>query len=136
MRAHSAYPAMHACEVVRPLEDRVQGFTLLEVMVSIALLGILLISLITSLGYHLSVAESQARSTTATLLAKQKMYELEKNPGSSKGTFDDPFRDFEYETGLKPSAIPGLSVISVQVWTDKDKNVVTMTGLIESVERQ
>lgn len=115
-------------------EARPPGFTLLEVMVSVALIGILLVTLLTSLGYHLTIAEKQARVSTATLLAKQKMYEVEKRPVTGKGVFNDPFGDFRYETEVRESTIPGISMISVHVRSDDD--VVTMTALIESGDRK
>jgi prepilin-type N-terminal cleavage/methylation domain-containing protein len=55
------------------------GFTLLEVMISLAIAAGLIIILLYTLNYHLGIAERQETITVATHLAKVKMFEMEKN---------------------------------------------------------
>src|SRR5208337_2336842 len=54
------------------------GFTLLEIMIAVAVIGGLLVSLISSLNYHLGIAERHEFVTVASLLAKDKLAEVEK----------------------------------------------------------
>ena len=49
------------------------GFTLLEIMIAVAIIGGLLVSLIYSLNYHLGIAERHEFATVASLLAKDKL---------------------------------------------------------------
>jgi prepilin-type N-terminal cleavage/methylation domain-containing protein len=50
--------------------SRRDGFTLLEVLIAIAIVGSLLVTLIYTLNYHLGLAERQKTITIATLLRR------------------------------------------------------------------
>ena len=91
------------------------GFTLLEIMISLAIIGGLLVTVIYTLNYHLGLAERQEFQTTATMLSKNKMAEAEKNPAASKGEFPEPYSGYRYETALNESPYLGVSVLSVVV---------------------
>jgi general secretion pathway protein I len=91
------------------------GFTLLEVLIALAIVGGLLVTLIYTLNYHLSLAERQETITVATLLAKNKITEMEKVPESKKGVFDSPYDNYRYETFVKESPYVGISEIVVVV---------------------
>ena len=106
------------------------GFTLLEIMISLAVIGGLLVTLLYTLNYHLSIAEKHERVTVASMLAKDKMSEIEKNPGETKGEFPEPYSGYRYITGMKESPFPGFSVIYVVVSTDKEE--VNLAELIQS----
>ncbi len=94
---------------------RQKGFTLLEVMVSLAIVGGLLVTLIYSLNYNLGIAGRHEFITVATLLAKDKMAESEKTPAEAKGPFPKPFSSYRYIVGLKDSPFPGLAEMDVTV---------------------
>ena len=104
------------------------GFTLLEVMISLAIVGGLLVTLIYTLNYHLGIADRHGVMTVSMNLAKEKMYEMEKSPSVVNGSFPDPYSAYSYETGVKDSSFPGLSEISVVVRNGKD--AVTLSELI------
>jgi general secretion pathway protein I len=91
------------------------GFTLLEIMISLAIIGGVLLTVIYTLNYHLSLAGRQEFQTTATMLAKNKMAEAEKSPVDAKGDFPEPYTDYSYATKLSESPYPGVSVLSVVV---------------------
>lgn len=105
-----------------------RGFTLLEVMISLAVVGSLLVTLLYTLNYHLGIAERHRTITISTNLAKEKMYEMEKNPLAGKGRFPEPYAGFAYETTVKDSSFPGMSEISVVVGNGKD--AITLSELI------
>ena len=63
------------------------GFTLLEIMIALAIVGGLLITLIYTLNYHLNLAERHETVTIASLLAREKIIEMEKSLGNKKGIF-------------------------------------------------
>ncbi len=106
------------------------GFTLLEVLISLAIIGGLLITLIYTLNYQLGIAERHGVITVATNLAKEKLYEMESNPSASSGRFEEPFSGFTYETVTGESIFPGMMEIGVVVRNGKD--VVRLSRLIES----
>jgi prepilin-type N-terminal cleavage/methylation domain-containing protein len=96
------------------------GFTLFEVMISLAIVGGLLMTLIYTLNYHLGIAERQVTVTTLTNLAKEKIYEMERNPQVSEGNFPEPNVDVSYETFIEDSAFPGMEEIRVVVKKEKE----------------
>jgi general secretion pathway protein I len=100
---------------------RDKGFTLLEVMVSLAIVGGLLVTLIYSLNYHLGIAGRHEFVTIATLLARDKMVEEEKAPAEGKGTFPEPFSDYRYSVGIKDSPYPGIAEMDVMVERNGEK---------------
>jgi hypothetical protein len=53
-------------------------------------------------------------------LAKEKLYDMEKNPSESKGSFPVPFSSFFYETSVKASSFPGMTEIAVIVRNGKE----------------
>ena len=103
------------------------GFTLLEVMISLAIVGGLLVTLIYTLNYHLSLAGRQETLTVATMLAKNKVLETESASLASEGNFEEPFSDYRYKTIISDTAFPGIRQISVTV-SRGDENV-TFTEL-------
>ncbi|MBI4688677.1 MAG: type II secretion system protein [Nitrospirae bacterium] len=110
------------------LHSRKAGFTLLEIMISLGIIGVLLITLIYTLNYHLGIVERHETITTASLLAREKIEE--KYSGEKKGTFPEPYSSYSYEIGLSESAYPGVSEISVVVRRDKEE--IRFAKLIES----
>ena len=106
------------------------GFTLLEIMISLAIIGGLLITVIYTLNYNLSLAGRQEFQTTAIMLSKSKMAEAEKNPVASKGEFPEPYADYSYATTLSASPYPGIAVLSVSV--SRGNEDVKLSEMIET----
>jgi general secretion pathway protein I len=92
-----------------------KGFTLLEVLVALAIISGLLVTLIYTVNYQLGIVGRQETVTIATLLAKSTLTELEKKPESKKGQFDAPYEAYTYETAVKDSPYPGVNEITVLV---------------------
>jgi general secretion pathway protein I len=101
--------------------SRRAGFTLLEVLIALAIVGGLLVTLIYTLNYHLSIIERQETITVSTLLAKNKIAELEKSRENKKGVFDAPYDAYSYETFIKESPYVGISEIIVVVKAGKEE---------------
>ena len=106
------------------LRRRARGFTLLEVMIAIAILGIALLGL---LGLHHQSMQSVIRaqqSTRASMLAQAVMTEaeLERYPdlGRSNGDFESSFpgefRDFRWEREVAASGMfPDVRKVKVVI---------------------
>jgi general secretion pathway protein I len=106
------------------------GFTLLEIMIAVAIIGGLLVSLIYSLNYHLGIASRHEFLTVASLLARDKLAEVERNPASDTGQFPDPYSAYHFETVAKKSSYPGILEISVTV--SRGDETVTLSDLAAS----
>ena len=111
-----------------------EGFTLLEIMISLAIIGGLLVTVLYSLNYHLGIAQRHEFVTVASLLAMDKLAEIEKKSGDLNGEFPAPYNGYRYSAGIKASAYPGISEISVLVKKGPDE--VRFTELIESAKIQ
>lgn len=113
--------------------SRRAGFTLLEIMIAVAIVGGLLVTLIYTLNHHLGIAGRHEFLTVASLLAKEKIYEMEKKPVRGNGDFPEPFSKYRYVTDIKESIYPGLSEISVVVSSGGSESV-QFTELIQSAK--
>jgi general secretion pathway protein I len=102
---------------------RPRGFTLLEVLVAVAMLGVGLVSL---LGLHvrnLALLERDRNITDATLLARTLMSEVEVQPfpdlGVESGDFEDrypgEFPDYRWEREVVPAPLPFPDVREIRV---------------------
>jgi general secretion pathway protein I len=105
------------------------GFTLLEIMVAVAIIGGLLVSLLYSLNYHLGIADTHEFVTVASLLAKDKLSEVEKKLVPQKGDFPSPFSDYHFESSVRESPYTGIAEITVTV--SRGKAYVKLSDLVE-----
>jgi general secretion pathway protein I len=101
--------------------EKSRGFTLLEVLVALAIVGGLLVTLIYTLNYHLGIVARQETVTIATLLAKNTMADMEQNPETKKGSYDAPYDAYAYETAVNDSPYPGVKEIIVTVKTGSEE---------------
>jgi general secretion pathway protein I len=78
------------------------GFTLLEVMVAVAIIAIAFVSLLSSQSQSISVATLSRFETTASMLAGQKLALLQvarfEEVTSAEGDFEEEFSDFHWQT--------------------------------------
>lgn len=95
------------------------GFSLLEVMVAVAILAISLLALINFQGQSMFIVGRAEKLTIATFLARQKMAEVilqvEKErfqqgvfpeDKNETGPFEKPYEDFNWEWNIRKVAIP------------------------------
>ena len=121
-------------------ESRDNGFTLLEVMIALAIVGIALVTLIGLETRTIQLAERQQRVTQATLLAQEKMTEIETGgqtiagAGEREGSFDSPFELYRWTIDLEPTPLPAIEMVTVTVaWGDEKNNEqVDLTSFIAS----
>lgn len=120
------------------------GFTLLEVMIAVAIIAMTFVSMLASQSQSLSIAAISRFETTAALLAQQKMTELQLEEfdelSSDSGSFDDEFADYSWQTQVKElneddtaiEDIEGmLKLVSLQVSRGADDaQVFTLQSII------
>ena len=90
------------------------GFTLLEVMIAMAILAITLVTVYQSQSQSISMASSSRFLTTASLLAQGRMAEIDANPdprglSSGDGNFGDDFPGYTWR--LEVSAVDELPLL-------------------------
>jgi prepilin-type N-terminal cleavage/methylation domain-containing protein len=96
-----------------------EGFTLLEIMIALAIIGTALTIIIHTVNYHANVMYENTLTTRMYQLAKEKIYELETSPRSSKGTIGTT--GFTYIN----RAIP-----------QEDSNIVSLTTIVIGDDKQ
>ena len=101
------------------------GFTLLEVMVSVAIIAMSFVALLSSQSQSISIASISRFETTASLLARQKLAEIElagfDQLGSESGAFEDDYADYSWE-------------IEVTELTEEDTGIKGSNELLKRVE--
>ena len=114
---------------MRRAEDT-RGFTLLEVLVAVAVLGLALVSL---LGLHVRNIDLIARDervTEATLLARALMTEVETSPfpdlGAIDGDFEldypDRYPDLRWEREVLTTPVPNVHEVRVRVFRGEQES--------------
>ncbi len=100
--------------------DGINGFTLLEVMVAVAILAMVLVTLLGVKNRSTGNVMLADHMTIATLLAKRMMTEtLATTPlqeTDDKGEFEeDEFKDYSWQKTIAPLPIEGVKIMEVSV---------------------
>ena len=116
------------------------GFTLLEVMVALTIVSIVLVAMLGLSQRQILINSHLQQMTRATLLAKQKMAEIETGQitglSQTQGAFAPPNQEFSWEVSYTPTPIPGVSQVDLSVvWGDKQENeLVTLSSFLQDVQ--
>lgn len=114
------------------LRNNDEGFTLLEVMVGLALLAGVVVTVLTTLNYHLGVAAYSRDLVTASVLGRNKVEEvaLYGLPKTKEGEFAPPLEKYKWELESKPTELEELRRVDVRIEWDS-KNTVDFTSFME-----
>jgi general secretion pathway protein I len=100
-----------------------RGFTLLEVMIAMAILAITLVAVFQSQSQSISMENQAKFLTTASLLAQGKMAEMEaadaRGVVSGSGDFGANYPDYAWQIDVKDSEISSLKKIELVVMNNK-----------------
>ena len=106
-----------------------KGFTLLEMMIALAIVAIALVSLLGLSNRSILVQERIQRLTRGTLLAQQLLSEEELTSGTARSwephedVFEEPFSDFRWQVSYQDSLISKIKQVTVTViWGDVAQN--------------
>jgi prepilin-type N-terminal cleavage/methylation domain-containing protein len=122
-----------------------KGFTLLEVMIALAILGISLLSLYVSEGNSLLMSGQADRATVASFLAQEQMVEwrliledeIEKNKfpddKEESGQFEAPYSDYRWQRRVRKIEIP----LALPDTEDGQKKAMfhMMKGVIDEISK-
>jgi len=104
-----------------------RGFTLLEVMIALAIMGGVLLTVIGSFNYHLSIVDRDVGETEAVILGRAKL----DDPGfravdGEKGTFAPDRPDISWEEVVEPTDYPGVNRVSLMLSRDSGQRKVEL----------
>ncbi|MGE5791038.1 MAG: type IV pilus modification PilV family protein [Syntrophaceae bacterium] len=92
-----------------------QGFTLLEVMIAMAILATVLVTVFHSQSQSIAMANESRAMTSLALLAQSRMAEVEGrqnlSTGQTSGKFGDDFPDYSWTVGITHPPGPGSSYL-------------------------
>ncbi len=108
-----------------------QGFTLLEVMIALAIMAGVILTVISSFNYHLSVVNRDRDETIAVILARAKL----DDPGfkasdGGKGTFAPDWPEIAWTTEIKPTDYPTVSRLVLTVSWDTERRKLAFVQYI------
>ncbi len=113
---------------------RTAGFTLLEVMIAMAILAITLVVVFQSQSQSISMASTSRFVTTASLLAQSKMAEMEAadsgNLGSGSGDFGDDYPGYAWRVTVGDTQKDAIKKIEVTVSNERMASNNTYTLIL------
>ncbi len=106
-----------------------KGFSLLEVMIALAIVAIALVTLLGLSNRTILVQDRVQKLTRATLLAQQLMSEQEIKPATERtwvpeeDVFAAPFEEFRWQVSYQDTLINQVKQVTVTVlWGEAEKN--------------
>ena len=106
---------------------RQRGFTLLEVLIALALLAGVITTVVVSFNRHLTLATEDQEKTTALLLARAKMAEPEfLTSTTSEGSFAPGFPQISWKREQSASDYPGLKRYQLTVFWQANRRSLTL----------
>lgn len=110
-----------------------RGFTLLEVMIALAIMAGVVFTVIGAVNYHLAIVERDRQETVAVLLARQKLAELEEEKNLAdkrEGTFAPDRPEFTWAMTAVPTELAALRRMTLTVsWDNKKRSVALVRYL-------
>jgi len=109
----------------------VKGFTLLEVLIAMAIMAGVIMTSIASFNYHLGIVIRDKEETAATLLARGKMDDPEflRLP-AGKGNFAPQRPDIGWEKSYLPTDLPGVTKLILTVSWEKERRKLTLVRYV------
>lgn len=109
---------------------KANGFTLLEVMVAMAIVAIALVALMGLGNRSIAVNAQLQKITQATLLAQERMTVIETEAAEGalqnlgeEGVFDEPFSEYRWRVTYEATPLPNLQMVTVTVaWGKEERN--------------
>lgn len=103
-----------------------KGFTLLEVMVSLAIMAGVLVTVLTVFVYHLDIVERDREETTAMLLARARLDEgMVRGERVGEGSFGPSRPEIRWKLSTEPAPWPELEEVHLVLsWGNPEKRML------------
>jgi len=110
-----------------------RGFTLLEIMVALAILGGVIVTALASISYHLTVVDSNINKTLSAMLAVDRLEQvrLYGEPQKKHGEFGDEYDGFSWSYSSSRAGYKGMMTESVRVSRTDTAGVTVKTMIPE-----
>jgi len=113
----------------------VRGFTLLEVMVALAIMSGVVLTVISSVNYHLSVASRDREETVALLLARAKIEDFDllttmEKSSTKEGTFAPEWPEYSWKSEVTASPVPGFRQLTVTVKWGAERRTLSLESYV------
>jgi general secretion pathway protein I len=109
------------------------GFTLLEVMVALAIMATVILTLLASVNYHLGIIGIERDTAAMTIIARNRMAELVQQggiPQKGEGSFAPSLPEMTWRFELLPTQLPELQKLVLRVRRTADKQEVTLVRYV------
>ena len=105
-----------------------RGFTLLEVMIALAIMAGVILTVISSFNYHLSVVDRDRGETVAVMLARAKLDDPDFKPADKKeGTFAPDRPDITWKAEVVPlEYFPGVNRLTLTLSWDAGRRKISL----------
>lgn len=108
-----------------------KGFTLLEVMIALAIMAGVIFTVISSFNYHLGIVTRDREETVAVLLARAKLDDpVVKTPEEKKGTFAPDWPGIAWEVTTTPTELPGLNRHTLTLSWDNTRRTLSLVRFL------
>ena len=112
------------------------GFTLLEVVLALAIMAGVVLTVLGAVNYHLGVIAAERDYSELTILARYRISELEEArkqgalPEKSEGTLAPQHAELTWHAELLPTQLPALQKLVLRVQRTSDKREVTLVRYV------
>lgn len=103
-----------------------KGFSLLEVLIAVAITGTLLVAIIDLVNHHLSVVQRYQTLSVETMLAREKLKELKAAPRQEEGNFPEPYARYSYRSEIVNGPLPFLDELALTVKRGREETEFRM----------
>lgn len=108
------------------------GFTLLEVLIALAIMAGVVTTVIAAFNRQLSLVSRDKEETVALLLAREKIDDpaFKDLPSGSKGTFAPQWPLIAWDTAIAPTELPGVSRVTLTVSWDNARRKLSFVQYV------
>ena len=108
-----------------------KGFTLLEVMIALAIAAGVLLTVISSLNHHLSIIGQDTEETTAALVGRAKLDDPDfSKETENKGSFAPEHPALNWEREITQTELPGLNRVRLTVSWNEDRKRLSLVKFV------
>src|SRR3989337_3994383 len=115
------------------------GFTLLEVMVAVVIIATSFVTLLHTRNQSVTAADYAKRATVATLLASERMSDIEHgdfpDTGEDSSNFGDDYPEYRWKTSVSDTTYENIREVKVEVLWDEGRSERSI-GLVNYVRKK